>query len=72
MKINIKKEFYNPQAINFTDDSVTRYVYSAAGEKLRVVHLTAVPCARPHVVDKRRLCRGGALCPPVRYSHVSM
>ena len=33
----------NPVRIQFTDGSVTRYIYSAAGEKLRVTHLTAVP-----------------------------
>ena len=33
----------NPQAIYFTDGSVTKYIYSATGEKLRTVHLTAVP-----------------------------
>ena len=33
----------NPVRIQFTDGSVTRYVYSAAGEKLRVTHQTAVP-----------------------------
>ena len=33
----------NPVRIQFTDGSVTRYVYSASGEKLRVTHLTAVP-----------------------------
>ena len=33
----------NPVRIQFTNGSVTRYVYSAAGEKLRVTHLTAVP-----------------------------
>ena len=33
----------NPARIQFTDGSVTRYIYSATGEKLRVVHLTAVP-----------------------------
>ena len=33
----------NPLRIQFTDGSVTRYIYSTAGEKLRVVHLTAVP-----------------------------
>ena len=33
----------NPVRIQFTDGSVTRYVYSAAGEKLRATHLTAVP-----------------------------
>ena len=33
----------NPVRIQFTDGSVTRYIYSTAGEKLRVIHLTAVP-----------------------------
>ena len=33
----------NPVRIQFTDGSVTRYIYSAAGEKLRVIHQTAVP-----------------------------
>jgi RHS repeat-associated protein len=33
----------NPVRIQFTDGSVTKYIYSAAGEKLRVTHLTAVP-----------------------------
>ena len=33
----------NPVRIQFIDGSVTKYVYSAAGEKLRVTHLTAVP-----------------------------
>ena len=33
----------NPVRIQFTNGNVTKYVYSAAGEKLRVTHLTAVP-----------------------------
>ena len=33
----------NPVRIQFTDGNVTRYIYSAAGEKLRVTYLTAVP-----------------------------
>lgn len=33
----------NPVRIQFTNGSVTRYVYSAAGEKLRVTYQTAVP-----------------------------
>ena len=33
----------NPVRIQFTNGSVTRYVYSTAGEKLRVIHQTAVP-----------------------------
>ena len=33
----------NPVRIQFTNGSVTRYIYTAAGEKLRVIHQTAVP-----------------------------
>ena len=33
----------NPVRIQFTNGSVTRYVYSATGEKLRAVYQTAVP-----------------------------
>ncbi len=33
----------NPVRIQFTDGSVTKYIYSATGEKLRVIYLTAVP-----------------------------
>ena len=33
----------NPCAIYFTNGNVTKYVYSASGEKLRVVHYTAKP-----------------------------
>ncbi len=33
----------NPVRIQFTNGSVTRYVYSTTGEKLRVIHQTAVP-----------------------------
>lgn len=33
----------NPVRIQFTDGNVTKYVYSAAGEKLRVIYQTAVP-----------------------------
>ena len=33
----------NPVRIQFTNGSVTRYVYSATGEKLRVTYQTAVP-----------------------------
>jgi hypothetical protein len=32
-----------PVRIQFTNGNVTRYVYSATGEKLRVVYQTAVP-----------------------------
>jgi len=33
----------NPVRIQFANGSVTKYIYSATGEKLRVVHQTAVP-----------------------------
>ena len=33
----------NPRQIYFTNGSVTKYVYSASGRKLRVVHYTAKP-----------------------------
>jgi len=33
----------NPVLIYFTDGSETEYVYSASGQKLRVVHYTAKP-----------------------------
>ena len=33
----------NPSLIVFTDGSETEYVYSATGEKLRVIHITAKP-----------------------------
>ncbi len=33
----------NPEKIYFTNGSVTRYVYSASGQKLRAVHYTAKP-----------------------------
>ena len=37
----------NPQRIQFANGNVTKYVYSAAGEKLRAIHYTAV--ANTHV-----------------------
>ena len=33
----------NPSRIQFTNGNVTRYIYGAKGEKLRVTHQTAVP-----------------------------
>ena len=33
----------NPQQIYFMNGSVTKYVYSASGQKLRTVHYTAKP-----------------------------
>ena len=33
----------NPEMVYFTNGGITKYVYSSAGQKLRVVHYTAVP-----------------------------
>ena len=33
----------NPRRVQYMDGSVTEYVYTAAGEKLRAVHRTAAP-----------------------------
>ena len=42
--MNMKKTHANnPVRIQFTNGSVTKYVYGATGEKLRVTHQTAVP-----------------------------
>ena len=41
-KINYDAAGY-PQRVQFMDGSVTEYVYTAAGEKLRAVHRTAAP-----------------------------
>ena len=45
----------NPVRIQFTDGSVTRYIYSAAGEKLRVTHQTAVPNISDAIGSTREL-----------------
>lgn len=45
----------NPVRIQFTNGSVTKYVYSAAGEKLRVTHYTAVPNISVAVGSTREL-----------------
>ena len=45
----------NPVRIQFTDGSVTRYVYSATGEKLRTVHQTAVPNVSVPLGNSREL-----------------
>ena len=36
-------DWNNPKRIQFANGNVTKYVYSAEGEKLRTVHYTAVP-----------------------------
>ncbi|MDO5760282.1 MAG: RHS repeat-associated core domain-containing protein, partial [Bacteroidota bacterium] len=45
----------NPRRIQFTNGNVTRYVYSALGEKLRTVHQTAVPNVNVAVGSKQEL-----------------
>ena len=47
----------NPVRIQFTNGSVTRYVYSTAGEKLRVIHQTAVPNITVPIGSVRELAR---------------
>ena len=45
----------NPVRIQFTDGNVTRYVYSAAGEKLRAIYQTAVPNITVAIGSSREL-----------------
>ena len=45
----------NPVRIQFTNGNVTKYVYSAAGEKLRVTYQTAVPNITVPVGSTREL-----------------
>ena len=45
----------NPVRIQFTDGNVTRYVYSATGEKLRVIYQTAVPNITVAIGNAREL-----------------
>ena len=45
----------NPVRIQFTDGNVTKYVYSATGEKLRVVYQTAVPNVSVAIGSAREL-----------------
>ncbi len=47
----------NPVRIQFTNGNVTRYVYSATGEKLRVVYQTAVPNITVAIGSARELCK---------------
>ena len=41
--LNEYDSFNNPRLIQFTDGSVTEYVYDASGVKLKALHRTAVP-----------------------------
>ena len=45
----------NPVRIQFTDGNVTKYIYSATGEKLRVVYQTAVPNVSVAIGSAREL-----------------
>lgn len=47
----------NPVRIQFTNGNVTKYVYSAGGEKLRVIYQTAVPNITVAIGNSRELSR---------------
>ena len=51
----------NPVRIQFTDGNVTKYVYSATGEKLRVVYQTAVPNITVAIGSARELMQSEIL-----------
>ena len=52
----------NPVRIQFTNGSVTRYVYSTTGEKLRVIHQTAVPNITVPIGSVRELAPSEIQC----------
>ena len=54
----------NPVRIQFTNGNVTRYVYSATGEKLRVVYQTAVPNITVAIGSARELSKHLKKCLP--------
>ena len=45
----------NPTRIQFTNGNVTKYVYSATGEKLRVIYQTAIPNIEVAIGSKKEL-----------------
>ena len=45
----------NPSRIYFTNGNITKYVYSATGQKLRVIHQTAVPNITVSIGSAREL-----------------
>ena len=45
----------NPKRIQFTNGNVTKYIYSATGEKLRTIYQTAVPNITVAMGSKREL-----------------
>ena len=51
----------NPARIQFTNGNVTKYVYSTGGEKLRVIHQTAVPNITVAIGSSRELTRSEIL-----------
>ena len=54
--------YNNPRRIYFTDGSQTRYKYSATGEKLRVIHQTAVPNITVPIGSARELAPSEIQC----------
>lgn len=52
----------NPKQIYFDNGNVTKYVYSASGEKLRVVHYTAKPTPQDNLADFRQSLRWHKFC----------
>lgn len=51
----------NPIRVQFTNGNVTKYVYSAAGEKLRVIYQTAVPNISVAIGSTRELTHSETL-----------
>lgn len=47
----------NPVRIQFINGNVTKYVYSATGEKLRVIYQTAVPNITVAIGSARELSK---------------
>ncbi|BCS84839.1 hypothetical protein prwr041_07320 [Prevotella herbatica] len=52
----------NPVRIQFTDGNVTKYIYSATGEKLRVIYQTAVPNIAVAIGDTKELAPSEIQC----------
>lgn len=52
----------NPVRIQFTNGNVTKYIYSATGEKQRVIYLTAVPNITVAIGSSRELSSSEIQC----------
>ena len=52
----------NPVRIQFTNGNVTKYIYSATGEKLRVIYQTAVPNITVTIGSSRELSSSEIQC----------